>query len=769
MSNDFIREPDADVSAVDPLTTTETPSDNSAPPTPPWWETPASEYRHPVAVDPAIYGIDADDGDLESTTAAQDIAKAGLAGSGSSVPFLRELQASFGAGHDLSSIVAHVGPEAAGAADAIGANAYATSGQVAFGAAPDPWTVAHEVTHVLQQRAGLAPAQGVGAEGDAHEQQANAVADTVSRGGSARSLLSALDPKTAREPARSPFAGLFDDDSVSAKPLPPDQTQLRLDQSAPPGSVVQLDRKKRGAKPSTKTSVAPSPQPAPPAPAYQPKYAPDSTAQAFLGDGRVAVANMQSAVQQAGDLYSVVKKTSFAKATQEQNTQNYKETSDMRADMVKVSTFEKVLNGVTAAISFGTSIASVVSAARTLYSAAKEFREVGKLTKQLEGAGDAYTLADRAASMRLNEIKTTSKNTTGGTAKSGGSLVKDGISVGKTVGEAIPDGKAQPDKPLDKDTMLADSNAAAIEAASLALISVARETDNFSLSVVHGFAKGARANFANMVQGIGQLHAESLMISPASLAEFHGLLKQFEKLEIDYVASLERVRAILSAYDAGGAAGLADAKELGVYEAIQKWVVEKDPKAKQIHFALDQDQKQITFSDVTVDVEAKLGASTSYYCYQYRERDVQSENATLYATDAAAIAALQALGLPIATNSGLGSAETDANKKGGLRFHISASIAKAIQSLGIPGHSNPAMVQLTSSTGVNFIQSPQNGRWFDNWTATGEFVDFWKTHLGGEYAYVLSSDGERKTIPAAMRDSKIMDRSSFSTMPGATL
>lgn len=62
MSNDFVCEPDADVGAFgEHATSTESPPSASGPPTPPWWLTPASEYRDPIAVDPTIYGIDSSD------------------------------------------------------------------------------------------------------------------------------------------------------------------------------------------------------------------------------------------------------------------------------------------------------------------------------------------------------------------------------------------------------------------------------------------------------------------------------------------------------------------------------------------------------------------------------------------------------------------------------------------------------------------------------------------------------------------------------------
>jgi hypothetical protein len=118
------------------------------------------------------------------------LASHGTSGSGGSLPFLDRIQASFGA-HDVSHVQAHTDGAAADAARGMGATAFATGDHVAFGAAPDLHTAAHEAAHVVQQRAGVHLKGGVGEVGDAYEQHADAVADRVVRGESAEDLLSA--------------------------------------------------------------------------------------------------------------------------------------------------------------------------------------------------------------------------------------------------------------------------------------------------------------------------------------------------------------------------------------------------------------------------------------------------------------------------------------------------------------------------------------------------------------------------------------------------
>jgi len=117
-----------------------------------------------------------------------DAAARGVAGTPGALPHQERIQQLFGH-HDVSGIGAHVGGAAAQATGAIGATAYATGNQVAFGAAPDLHTAAHEAAHVVQQRGGVQLAGGVGRSGDAYEQHADAVADAVVAGRPAQSLL----------------------------------------------------------------------------------------------------------------------------------------------------------------------------------------------------------------------------------------------------------------------------------------------------------------------------------------------------------------------------------------------------------------------------------------------------------------------------------------------------------------------------------------------------------------------------------------------------
>jgi uncharacterized protein DUF4157 len=137
-------------------------------------------------------------------------AAAGVAVGGEQLPHLDRIQKLFGPAHDVTGISAHVGGQAAEAADQIGAEAYATGSSVAFRESPDLHTAAHEAAHVVQQRAGVHLKGGVGEAGDVYEQHADAVADRVVRGESAADLLGAGAAKqgatTAVQRAPNPLA-----------------------------------------------------------------------------------------------------------------------------------------------------------------------------------------------------------------------------------------------------------------------------------------------------------------------------------------------------------------------------------------------------------------------------------------------------------------------------------------------------------------------------------------------------------------------------------
>ncbi len=123
---------------------------------------------------------------------AEQSARAGFDGGESArLPHVDAIQRSFGPAADLSSVRAHTGAGAKAASASLGARAYTSGRDVAFGEPPSLRLAAHEAAHVLQQegpaRVGQPP-DGVGRPGDAFERSADEAADLAAGGRSAAHL-----------------------------------------------------------------------------------------------------------------------------------------------------------------------------------------------------------------------------------------------------------------------------------------------------------------------------------------------------------------------------------------------------------------------------------------------------------------------------------------------------------------------------------------------------------------------------------------------------
>ncbi len=100
-------------------------------------------------------------------------------------------------GHDFGNVRVHTDGRAAKAASMVDARAYTVGSHIVFGVgeyAPQTGSglqlLSHELTHVVQQRAGVYLSGNVGQIGDNYERQADSVARHVGRGESAGPLLS---------------------------------------------------------------------------------------------------------------------------------------------------------------------------------------------------------------------------------------------------------------------------------------------------------------------------------------------------------------------------------------------------------------------------------------------------------------------------------------------------------------------------------------------------------------------------------------------------
>lgn len=148
---------------------------------------------------------------------AQRTAVAAAGSPASPLPFGERIQSSFGR-FDIQGVEAHLGGGATESARSLGARAYTAGEHVVFAGRPDLRTAAHEAAHVIQQRAGVRPAGGVGRPGDPHERQADAVAEQVAAG------------RTA-EPLLHRFTGTWDASRALSRPAgPPAAVQRVIDE-----------------------------------------------------------------------------------------------------------------------------------------------------------------------------------------------------------------------------------------------------------------------------------------------------------------------------------------------------------------------------------------------------------------------------------------------------------------------------------------------------------------------------------------------------------
>lgn len=122
----------------------------------------------------------------------------GVSGKGQSLPYLNQIQRSFGR-HDLSSVRSHHDTSAKNANTRMDSSAYTFGNHIAFRNRPSLRTAAHEAAHVIQQRQGGFNGMQ---SGDSHERNAVEVANLVAEGQSSEAMLrqgSVFSPSVQRE------------------------------------------------------------------------------------------------------------------------------------------------------------------------------------------------------------------------------------------------------------------------------------------------------------------------------------------------------------------------------------------------------------------------------------------------------------------------------------------------------------------------------------------------------------------------------------------
>lgn len=137
---------------------------------------------------------------------SSEVARGGFAGSPSALPYRSEMEQWFG--RDFSSVRAFTGQKARSAASALGAEAYTVGPRIAFAHSnPDRGTVAHELTHVVQQQGGtprsVATKSVQGPGPGSMEAEADAVERAV-RGGDSLPAISGQQPGTLAKKTAPP-------------------------------------------------------------------------------------------------------------------------------------------------------------------------------------------------------------------------------------------------------------------------------------------------------------------------------------------------------------------------------------------------------------------------------------------------------------------------------------------------------------------------------------------------------------------------------------
>jgi hypothetical protein len=130
-------------------------------------------------------------------------------------------------GHDFSDVKVHTTPEASALNQEIGAKAFTTGRDIYFReGAYNPHSsegqelLSHEMTHVVQQSSGAvggASRMTVNAPGDAHEQEANAVAQSVQGAGPAAGLAGGVQREAVPE-----------EEEVQAQAAPEEEQEVQM-------------------------------------------------------------------------------------------------------------------------------------------------------------------------------------------------------------------------------------------------------------------------------------------------------------------------------------------------------------------------------------------------------------------------------------------------------------------------------------------------------------------------------------------------------------
>lgn len=179
----------------------------------------------------------------------EKVAEGGLSGSSGILPYIDQLERSFG--QPLGGIRAYEGPSAAEASEQLGAKGYATQGQVVLGKNANLRTVAEETGHALQQQNSVSSwwsqSHGITDPRGPVEADAKLAAENVVAGRAASVRMSTGPSVIAREELKSELPK--EDDSPQSK-----------DPDAPPPETNEHDNKIVAPRETPPKTIKPEPQ-----------------------------------------------------------------------------------------------------------------------------------------------------------------------------------------------------------------------------------------------------------------------------------------------------------------------------------------------------------------------------------------------------------------------------------------------------------------------------------------------------------------------------
>lgn len=476
-----------------------------------------------------------------------------------------------------------------------------------------------------------------------------------------------------------------------------------------------------------------------------------------IQNGQDAKQGFEHAASKGSLLYNAITLQAESKTIHEELTEGYKEAKETLRKLNEKSDLMKVFEAITTIVDFATSLVTIVGAARTILKSAKSFKSAYDLYK------DTKTMPDYDYMEYLGVVGSKSEEMWGAAKKGGKAVYEGGKGVyegGKAVKGAYESGSkifaSGGGGATTAETLLSDTNAAAIEASNAALDRLVEGTIEYYLLDFFQDGEKAGLNLQQMTDGVETLGRAGKVIPDAGLSEIEKVISAAEQQRKKYEDRAKQLKQVWEAYMAGGAEAIANPTDRSLFEKIAAWKRAGDPKADALHIALDQDTQDVWFSGTGVDMDPHFGSVTFYSCHEFDQDQGQLDRGILYITDPAVEKELEADLRPYFLSGfaellemwGLvGSAQKKMDPKyaGASRHMLSISGAKALISLGVDYTRTDATIHLyNNGTFKRAIHYYHKGDWFDQWWDTPDFKEFWQTELGEKWGFLWDKDKKKR-------------------------